>query len=77
MAIKPNFGWKQRSDYEPGKSRLSAPSRLDDGGLPKGASMPGNSTVASGFDFPAQKGSKGAKLPQPPNVYEKEPPVRD
>ncbi len=72
-----NAKWNQRSDYGTGKSRLSAPSQNGNSGLPMGASMPGNSSISGGFDFPAQKGTKGAKLPSPPNVYEKEPPVRD
>ena len=74
---RPDFKWKQRGDYTPGASRLNTPTWQDNYGLPKGASMPGNSTVQGGFDFPAQKGSKGAKLPSPPNTFEKEPPVRD
>ena len=77
MDVGFGISWKQRGDYSPKGSKLTSPARVGNKGLPKSGTMPKNSTIAAGFDFPAQKGDKGAGLATPPGQSQKEPPIRD
>ena len=77
MDVGLGISWKQRGDYSPKGSKLTSPARVGNKGLPKSGKMPGKSTIAKGFDFPAQKGGKGADLATPPNQSQSEPPIRD